>query len=289
MRFLFARVYSSIFGFFHDKAKFNIRGLGFFLRRLNKDHVVDINNLKMYMCSDIGTSYARLISGDWAEPETHVFLNSTLEILGESTFIDIGANVGEMVLSVAKNTNLKNVFAFEPDPVCSKVININNIINDISNCFIYQKALSDSAGQLLLTAAGTPQASLTNVVNRDDPSQIAVDVTTLDDVIERDNLQQKIGGSETIILVDVEGHEPQVLAGAKYFIDSNRPVVIFEFNSTSKQFFCLDDIKSNLPSGYEIFRLNRSGHLDTDLSSTWNCVALDTASVSHQLIRKRDI
>jgi len=284
MRIWFAKNYSRLYGFFHDRLNMNIRGLGFFLRRINRDTIVYISGSRLYVNALIGTSYARLIGGEWAEPETHIFLNNVLEQLGETIFIDVGANVGEMVLGIQSHKNTQFIYAIEPDPTCASVIKVNCLLNGIEKCNVLQVALSDRPGEFVLSGAGTPQAVLTLNSVSEGADDIIVPVTTLDKLLSDGVLSQISGGSSVVTLIDVEGSEPNVLAGAKRFLSEMRPLIIFEYNLTSKNHFNLGDIESALPAGYRIFRLNRRGQLDADLQNTWNCVALDIHSAEHNKI-----
>ena len=285
MRILFAKFFSSLFGFFHDYFHFNIRGLGFALRLINKDGIIHINGMKMYLNSKIPLSYARLISGDWAEPETHIFLNNALNHLPKSIFFDVGANVGEMVISTSNHSNLDKILAFEPDPNCANVIRINNLINSNKNCDVHQIAISNKEGKMFLEGAGTPQANLISRKTHTNLSHLEIDVESIDNFLEKNSYNFSSIDNSFIMLVDVEGHEPNVLKGAKNFIEENFPLIVFEFNSTSKGFFNLEDIINILPKNYEIYRLNRDGYLDKELSNTWNCVAINTNNKSHEAIK----
>ena len=284
MRFWFAKSYSRLYGFFHDRLNINIRGLGFFLRRLNRDAIVYIGGSRLYVNSRIGTSYARLIGGEWAEPETHIFLNRVLDLLDDSIFIDVGANVGEMVLSVQGHRNTRFIYAIEPDPTCAAVVKVNCLLNGFDDCKVFTVALSDVPGELVLSGAGTPQAMLTKKSESERVDEIVVPVSTLDQLRSEGLLPQINDDSSVVMLIDVEGAEPKVLAGAKRFLSIIRPLIIFEYNATSKDHFILDDIESALPDGYRIYRLNRRGELDCELNETWNCVALDIHSSEHNQV-----
>ena len=87
-----------------------------------------------------------------------------------------------------------------------------------------------------------------------------------------------------ILLIDVEGAEPMVLEGARNFIKNNRPLIIFEYNNTSKKYFNLEDIKQIIGIDYDIFRLNSEGRLDNNLLQTWNCVAVPKDTVFNRLL-----
>jgi hypothetical protein len=78
------------------------------------------------------------------------------------------------------------------------------------------------------------------------------------------------------MMIDVEGHEPSVMRGAVHFVKTAHPLIIFEYNNTSKQHFSLDDIRKILPDSYQFYRLRGDGLLDQDFNNSWNCVAVST-------------
>jgi hypothetical protein len=88
----------------------------------------------------------------------------------------------------------------------------------------------------------------------------------------------------TVLLIDVEGAEPLVLRGGSTFIQKNKPLIIFEYNSISKQHFQLNEINEILKSGYEIFRLKGDGNLYQNFSNSWNCVAIPINSIFKEIL-----
>ena len=278
IRLLIARFYSYIFGLFHDYLHYNIRGLGYLLRLINRHAIINIKGKHMFLNYNVSSSYTRLINGNWAEPETHVFLNNVIQSVDDALFVDVGANVGEMILDVASLNNVNSVYAFEPINVCADVMRINNILNGFNNVNIYEMALSDTEGEFFMESDGTPQSQvITNKSDYSDKNLVPIKVTTLDNIYNT-TIKDDIADAITIILIDVEGHECKVLSGAKEMIESAMPLIIFEYNNISKKHFSLDDIRKLLPSYYEIYRLNRLGKLDNDLINTCNCVAVSSKS-----------
>ena len=85
-----------------------------------------------------------------------------------------------------------------------------------------------------------------------------IDFVTLDDSLP-DYLKNPI------LLIDVEGAELLVIRGGKNFIINNKSLIIFEYNTTSKKYFNIEDISKTLKD-YRIFRLNSKGLLDNNFS-----------------------
>lgn len=147
----FARFYSQFFGFCHDYLGFNPKGLGMVLRNLGDFAVLDVEGLKIILHPSIGTSYARLLGGAWNEPETHVFVKRVAPVLGPAVFIDIGANIGEMVVDFARLPAFASLVAYEPDPVCADIIRANAAINHVANVAVITAGVSSKASKAYLS------------------------------------------------------------------------------------------------------------------------------------------
>lgn len=69
------KIYARIHHFFHDYFSINIPGLGFLLRRIQKDFVFELHGKKMLFNHQIADNYGRLLRNNFNEPETHLFLD----------------------------------------------------------------------------------------------------------------------------------------------------------------------------------------------------------------------
>jgi FkbM family methyltransferase len=138
--------------------------------------------------------------------------------------IDVGANRGLYSYILAKHFDV--VESFEPQPLCAE------LIAAYSKAFgkqitVHQCALSSSSDELILyiptirgrlrTTRSTGLASLQKP--KGDFQIIKVPVRTLDEY----NFQDV-----SFIKIDVEGHEQQVIAGAKHTILRNKPILQIE-------------------------------------------------------------
>ena len=101
------------------------------------------------------------------------------------------------------------------------------------------------------------------------PQGELIEICTLDDVVRPKH------GQAVMLLIDIEGGELNALRGGLRFIQDYHPLIIFEYNNTTRKFFPLSDAVELLGTSYSIFRMRSDdGRLDDDLSSTWNIVAL---------------
>ena len=90
-----------------------------------------------------------------------------------------------------------------------------------------------------------------------------------------------------VLMIDVEGYEPNVLRGARELITKLKPLIIFEYNFVSKQHFEMNDIRQLLGDQYDIFRLRKDAMLDGDVVNAWNCVAVPRNSEFEGILQQR--
>jgi len=117
-----------------------------------------------------------------------------------STFIDIGANVGEVSLYFADRN--VSVYSFEPDPNCFRALKKN--LENRSNVILFNIALSNEDGFKKFYLKSDSADSSLHFVHGSEASQSQVrklDSFELD--IQRD----------TCLKMDAEGHEPEVILG----------------------------------------------------------------------------
>jgi FkbM family methyltransferase len=168
------------------------------------------------------------------------------------TAIDVGGNVGYMTLAMmARLRSGGTVVTFEPHPQLFRELSENvaaaaNVYRGVTTS-IRQVALSDANGT---TAIGEPEGF---AHNRGIASVVAsgaghaVAMSKLDDA--------GIAGRVTLMKIDVEGHEPQVLRGAGAMLREGRiDHVVFEEHGDYPS-----AASSILESfGYSVFAVDRS-------------------------------
>ena len=270
--FLLARMYSKLFGLCHDKLGFNPRGIGFLLTQIKTDRAIEVGDRWLHFNHKVSTCYIRLIDGKWNEPETHLFVGEILKkISAPVTFVDVGANVGEMIVDVARYPNVTRCIGFEPNPECVSACNEAIKLNGYGNIRIVEKAVSSDIGRSVFFL-NMNNAVRSSLMMTSDCSPVPVITTTLDAELSE-------YPETAIVLIDVEGAENLVIKGGKQFIASRLPLIIFEYNEDNRNFFLLEEISTLLGSKFKIFRLRHDGRLDMNLTSTWNCVAVHDESV----------
>lgn len=221
-------------------------------------------------------SYCLLPIGRPNEPETHLFLSRLLDEAKapDIVFVDVGASVGEFVIPISLSERVLKVVAYEPHPASFEALRSSVSLNIGRGAPIHLRnvAISDTAGHasFVLSDRAPMAAHISNI--SDSAVMSTVPVTTLDH-------ERVFGAGDLgIILIDVEGGEINAVRGAKATIDAFLPIIIFEFNDTTRRYFQLSDMQKVLGDTYRLFRLRSDdGSLDQDMDTTWNVVAMPTA------------
>ena len=149
---------------------------------------------------------------------------------------DIGANVGFFSLIAARLVCQQGcVYSFEP--VTENVVSIreNARLNDLNNVTLFDVAVGRTSGtaELLLTDWDGGSSLSTSLVKPDEPiSRRAVQVVTLDDFVERENLRLP-----SFVKIDVEGVELDVLMGMSRTIARSKSVLLYELDDGDKDSF----------------------------------------------------
>jgi FkbM family methyltransferase len=276
--FTLARMYSKVYGLCHDVLGFNVRGMGFFIAQIKTDRPLKVKGCQLYFNHKISSCYLRSIDGKWNEPETHIFLRNIIQNTpAKIAFVDVGANIGEMIIDVGQYPNVTHCIGFEPNPECVFACKKAMALNGYTHIEIIQKAVAaDSGGAQFNISEKAPTTS--SLIENTNQIGVTVEVTTLDAE------SRKFSGA-TIMLIDVEGAELLVMKGGKNYIASQKPLIIFEYHEGTRKRFSLEEVRSVLGPEYQIHRLRHDGALDSNLHSTWNCVAVHSDSIFHLACR----
>jgi len=253
-------------------------GLGRALDLIKSDYVLEVQGKKFFFDPRVGRAYGLMVIGQWNEPETHTFLRGLMtRINGEVNFVDVGASIGEFVVDMAAYDKTTVVIAFEPQPASAEAIRKSCAVNGFQNVRIIQKIVTDIPKEkYFLEDDRSPTAShpLFSSVQEVKESRRLIKTagTTLDEELAAFE-------ADTIVLLDIEGGEYLALKGGLGFVRRCKPLLIFEYNSTSKQSFNLKMVGDLLGPDYSIYRLRADGRVDSKETNTWNMVAVEKSSV----------
>lgn len=135
------------------------------------------------------------------------------QITRDTTFIDVGANVGYFTLLCSRLA--RNVYAFEPVPAIFERLSNNVRLNGLGNIRAFQLAVSKEKSRLRLFESRISPGHDSTVKRLEHHTSIFVDAVSLDEEIDS-------SAQDIVMKVDVEGSEMDVLLGALGLIRSGR-------------------------------------------------------------------
>jgi len=153
-------------------------------------------------------------------------LNKATKLLGKkhlrSTLINIGAHLGSSCIPAVKENKFANSIVFEPTKKTYKLLKANILLNDVDDRIqAYNLALSNKKTKLYLAINKGNVGGNYIAINKSKHTEIVKS-----DIL--DNYTYNLNKNNTLIFMDVEGHEPNVFLGAKKTIKKKIPFV-FEF------------------------------------------------------------
>ena len=181
------------------------------------------------------------------------FIKKKIPFAKDKTALDIGANIGNHSIFLANY--FKNVYAFEPNPVTYEVLKINcTFAAEHKNITPVNNGLSDREGSLpfYINRSNIGGSQIIDVNHESIKDAIQINVKTLDQLNELKDARV------ALIKIDVEGHELNVLKGAKDTISKNMPAILFEqsapeiIDGSSSVIKYLEDL------GYEFFIIKKN-------------------------------
>jgi FkbM family methyltransferase len=154
-------------------------------------------------------------------------LNSTSK---GSYFLDVGANIGLYTWQVARIAPELKIISFEPDPNNFELLKMTNEASGLKHVELCPVALSDQSkerefnqdnltsatGSLCLDDKPWIEQYLNGTSNK-----ISVQTRTMDDLLGKDKIP-------SLVKIDVEGHEIEVLQGSRNTLSKAKPLLIIE-------------------------------------------------------------
>jgi FkbM family methyltransferase len=214
--------------------------------------------------------FEQLLGG--IDPAERDVINIMAASISENDWaLDVGANIGLMSLAISTLCPRGKIFAFEPAHISCRLLKQNVERNKILNIKIYKFGLSDSNNSALLT------------YNLSDKSGAFVNAGLIGNCqgLGSDNIKlrrlddeyKKLGITKcSFIKVDVEGHEPNFLRGARQFIKKFKPQAVIEVNQWCLNVFSRMSLPDFIDLAYDnfsyIFAFHEGTYLDLSDENT---------------------
>jgi len=164
---------------------------------------------------------------DMYEPEQTAWFKQCLR--SGDTFIDVGASFGYYTTLASTLVGPSGrVFAFEPSPLASGVIEKTIVDAAIENVTLSKAAVGRRTGSAVLFLPTTQHLHSPSILQSDPEfTPLKIPVVALDQFEPLENVPRT-----RLVKMDVEGYEPDVLDGMENLIKAGRVEnIICEFNS----------------------------------------------------------
>jgi FkbM family methyltransferase len=183
--------------------------------------------------------------GNYEKHEQNIFAK---KVQPGDVVLDIGANVGFYSLIASKIVGDGGmVYAFEPSAINLSYLKRHFDLNACHNAIIVEGAVSNSNG-LVYFSDGEDKA--TGSINRGDAGTL-VPVFPLDELVGKHIIK-----APTVMKIDVEGGEFDVLNGAMRILKDNHPTIFLSTHNIAVRKECIDLLTS---LGYTLSSLDERG------------------------------
>ncbi|HET7485898.1 MAG TPA: FkbM family methyltransferase [Solirubrobacterales bacterium] len=199
--------------------------------------VVESHGLRYVMNTDDHGAGMTLFMGIDSDHRTLERVLGALQAAGVAspvgkTLIDVGANVGTTSVAALGTFGFERAVCFEPLPRNRELLGLNLAYNGLEErSTIFEVALSDRAGEVVFEIAPkNPSDGRVRVPGTDGGAlgeegwnTVEVPTATLDSFVESGEVDLDSVG---LLWIDAQGHEGQIVAGAKTLIAKRVPLVI---------------------------------------------------------------
>ena len=191
--------------------------------------------------------------------EEDLFNNIFTKYIQENTsLIDCGAFIGSHTILMKKLNKNNDIFCFEMMPEHYKILLDNIKLNNLSNVYTFNCAVSDTIGTIIL-----PNVSYIDSENyggtslyNNNKSNISVIKMNLDYILPF------IVKPLTFIKMDIEGNEILALHGAKELLTKYKPVILIELWKNTYDKLLVDPIWNFLQKlRYKLVHINNDDYL----------------------------
>ncbi|HEY6000241.1 MAG TPA: FkbM family methyltransferase [bacterium] len=162
------------------------------------------------------------------------FARRLLSAVGPEThFVDVGANIGFFTLAVARRADRGHVWSVEPDDRNVRLLRASLALNGLEGRVeVHHLAASDANGEVFFSTLGYDALIGSRFTAKDEAALLARSLAGAAPPtrVPARTVDLLVGDARVdVVKIDVEGHEPAVLAGMAGVLCRQRPLVFAEF------------------------------------------------------------
>jgi FkbM family methyltransferase len=170
----------------------------------------------------------RFAKSDWKETR---HLSRGLDVLAATgadrerdVFVDVGAHVGTTTVPAVTRFGFRSAVALEPETTNFRLLEATIALNALGERIVpLNVAVSNTVGTAALRLKSSSGGHRIMKSPKPGAQTVPVPVTTLDALVAEGVLDPT---RVSMLWLDIEGHEPQALAGASSLVERSVPVVV---------------------------------------------------------------
>jgi FkbM family methyltransferase len=215
--------------------------LGYDVIRRNSGGTAELTRGIVARFEHHGEAFSFFIANEWDYIQSHhlkggFYETEELDLIGRhfdgGVFVDVGANIGNHTIYALRLLGADKVVAFEPNPEAVRLLHLNAALNGVANRLDHRPVgLSDRDARASLVAPGHKDLGSTRLAVGSLPDSPATCIVTTGD--------QALAGIPAIsmIKIDTEAMELQVLAGLEATLARHRPKLFVEVDDANQDAF----------------------------------------------------
>jgi FkbM family methyltransferase len=198
-----------------------------------KNGIVSLDDFGIFCANFQFPTYRDLFLKGRYDPQVLWYMETLLS--QDDIFLDVGANFGFFTVIGARLVGAHGrVYSFEPLQEACQYLERNIQLNSLENVTVSTVAIGASPGKAELYRFGDLPIGHTSLspLGRSKWQSFTCDVVSLDAYVTRLDVR-----GVSMIKIDVEGSELNVLLGARRLLERDGPAVILEINPKTAPFF----------------------------------------------------